>query len=899
MRNRKIFKNIDSILQVTKETVNKSNNYYEYIINRNNLLYKRQLPLLMKNNRINSLVISKLKNDFKSNSIPYQRENEENKENKENRQIEKSNNPLNSIRNIQTRSKKLPPLCPLYNGRGELVPSIIKSSKIFIHKLINYDDNINYLNCTLGFTRMGSTQNLHRSQKKIEIKKLKYNKSCDFDFKLDYDEKENRNFNEPEYDKLKYEESKIFGQKKLYEDTIKKKIKELQTVYNKNLTTKKEKIYKYGLEKRKLCLVLESLKVRINEIKDENNLTMEKNEKSVFEYSLPLALLPLFYFKGADLFLIILSKLIIYNESNDSFELVKKDDEIISNILKNCNEYSIDDEAISPFSKKEENSNDINLNSSQNENKKNNQNKYNKLNNNNLNDNKNPSLNNQFINSQSNSQINRNSNKTLHLLDNNNNENLSNDFSNNNINNNNINNLNKVGFRGSFSNIKKRPVVNEYEIYPNKTKNNDISFSTYEYFWITNNKSYILTIDMPLITLSVPSHKSEVKKYINYELLFYLYYNKFVMWDFYIIKFLSTYKNFRYFLEGINSIPERKNIFFYITKPKPKKNIFTNYELTSILTRPTVRGNIKEENSVSDNKIANNNYLNLRGNTKNSPTKKKNDSRNSVDSNDKSKNKENKEINNNNIYQYRNTINTNNSLNLNSILIQKGLLIIATYINNKKGIRNEFTFHFNIDQLRKFQTMEVLVDKLSFFIKFIKINYDNETISFDFDSFNSFKENLWIKDMKKYNFKYLLNYKIIKEENKVEEIPENDDISIMKVFKGIKKHIQIKIEVKCPLILMKSLDDFGFNNSEKIYINPKVEKLLNHLTIINSLDLTKQIITILKENDFCRKDLSKKNQRRKTNRQKKATFKENTSYNEKLNNFESSGKFLGIVPDIE
>jgi hypothetical protein len=128
---------------------------------------------------------------------------------------------------------------------------------------------------------------------------------------------------------------------------------------------------------------------------------------------------------------------------------------------------------------------------------------------------------------------------------------------------------------------------------------------------------------MPLITLSVPSHKSEVKKYINYELLFYLYYNKFVMWDFYIIKFLSTYKNFRYFLEGINSIPERKNIFFYITKPKPKKNIFTNYELTSILTRPTVRGNIKEENSVSDNKIANNNYLNLRGNTKNSPTKKK------------------------------------------------------------------------------------------------------------------------------------------------------------------------------------------------------------------------------------------------------------------------------------
>ena len=902
MSNRKNLKNIDSILQVTKETVNKNNKYYEYIINRNNSLYMRQLPLLMKNSRIKALVISKGKYDFKSKSIENKKENEENNNTSKN---DIFNIPLSSIRNIQTRSKKLPPLCPLYNGRGELLPSVIKSSKILAQKLINFDDN-NNLNYSLGFTKMGATQNKRKIKTKIEIKKIKYNKSCDFDFKLDYDEKENRQFNEPEYDNLKYEESKIFGQKKLYEEIIKKKIIELQTVYNKNLTTKKEKIYKYGLEKIKMCLVLDSLRVKINEIKDENSITIEKGEKCLFEYSLPLSLLPLFYFKGPEQFLIILSKLIIYNESSGSFEIAKKDDEIISNILKNCNDYIIEEESVSPFIKKEE-SKELNLDGVLNDNKKNNQIKQTR-NVTYLNENKSPSLNNSFINSLSNSQTNRNSFKNLNL-DNNNNNNDNNIFdnknNNNNETNNNNNNVNRVGFRESFSNFnRKKILVKEYNIFPNKN-NNDISFSTYEYFWITKNKSYILTIDMPLITVSVPSQKNEAKKYINFELLFYLYYKNFVMWDFYIIKYLSTYKNFRYFLEQIYSIPGKRNISFYITKPKGKKNLFTSYELITILTRTTDN---KKNNQKDKPFFDNNNYS--RSNSKISPPKRRNESmkfkndlinKNSLDSNEKNKSEENSETNNNNYHQYKRTISSKNlnSPNFNSLFIQKGFLVHATYINTKKGVENEFIFHFNIDQLRKFQVMETLVDKLSFFIKFMRVNYDNESISFDFDSFNAFDESIWIKDMKKYNFRYLIKYNQINEENKFEENYESDDISIMKVFKGINKYIQIKIEVKCPLIIMKGLDESGFKTTEKINIYYKIEKQLNDLVISNSLDLTKQIIKILKENNFCRKpNLYKRYVRKKTNRQKKATYKEN-AYNEKLINFESSGKFLGIVPDLE
>ena len=150
----------------------------------------------------------------------------------------------------------------------------------------------------------------------------------------------------------------------------------------------------------------------------------------------------------------------------------------------------------------------------------------------------------------------------------------------------------------------------------------------------------------------------------------------------------------------------------------------------------------------------------------------------------------------------------------------------------KKGITKEYTFHFNIDQLRKFQIMEDLVDKLSFFIKFIKINYDTESISFDFESFNAFNEEMWIKDMNQYNFKYIKTYKTIYEEKKIEEYPVGD-ISHMKVYQGINKNIKIKVEAKFPLILMKSVNELGYKNLEKISINTKVESILSKIRVNN------------------------------------------------------------------
>ena len=862
MKTIRIIKNIDSILQVTKDTVNQSSNYYDYIINHNNTLYQKQLPLLMRNVRLNALILSKAKGNsqintsLKNNSEDYSIKNSE-KNNKITLKLKNSLSPLYNIRNLRIRSKKLPPLCPLFNNRGELVPSIVKSSKVIFNKIMNYDDNMNNINNINNALSPHKMENTHKVLRNIknDSKLLKYNKSCDFYLKIDYDESENKYFNEPDYDTLKYNESQIFGKKKLYEDIIRKKIIELQSIYNKNLTTQKEKIYKYGLGKIKMCLTLDSLKIKINNIKNENSPSIEKGDKCVFQYTLPFALLPLFYFKDVDTFLMILSKLIIYNESNETFEIVKKDDEIIANILKNCIDFNVEDEKSKQFSFFNTlNQNNIAFKEFQKENNKNN--KLSRTS-------KNISLinNNDITNYSLTSTVNDNNLHKYNSINNDNNEDI-----------NNVPNRNRA--RESVASVKKKIEIKQYNIFNNKTNNDSLSsISIYEFLWITSKKSYILTIETPLITVQIPSCKNKVMKYINYDLLFYLYNIQFVMWDFYIIKYLSTFKLFRNFLEQISSVPQKKNISFYITQPKYKRNILTCFDLISIVTTSInwrlTRGHSTSYDNNSNININQNNYNDsynedssrmkkIDSGFKKDSNRRKNTIDNNLNNNSDNNNNNgntNEEINNNNI----------NSSVFNTLFIQKGLLIVASFINTKKDLIKEYTFHFNIDQLRKFQLMEVLVDKLSFFIKFVKINYEQESISFDFESFNAFDVSLWISDMKKYNYKYLKKYKTLYEEKKNEDIPMSADSSVIKIFQGLVKNTQIKIEVKYPLIYMVVLDELGYKIIEKINIDNRVEKLLSQITIYNPLDLTKQIINILKENNFCRiGGIPKKSTKRKT-----------------------------------
>ena len=116
--NQRTSQSIGNILQVTKNIIQQNENFYDYYINKDNSLYHKQLPLLVRRAKLQALVL-------------YNKENKKNQENRYPISLNKSQTLLDDIRNAQIRSKKLPPLCPFYNEKGELVPSVVKTSRVY------------------------------------------------------------------------------------------------------------------------------------------------------------------------------------------------------------------------------------------------------------------------------------------------------------------------------------------------------------------------------------------------------------------------------------------------------------------------------------------------------------------------------------------------------------------------------------------------------------------------------------------------------------------------------------------------------------------------------------------------------------------------------------------------
>ena len=771
-------KSIDSILQITKDVVIQNYNYHDYMINENNAFYRKQLPLLMKHSRINTLVSSKAKIIEIDKIWKNVKNTSSKKENKSQLNISKSILPLDSIRSMKIRSNKISSICPIYDSKGSFIKGSVSQRRIFSYKsLLNsiLSDNI---------TKRNKEQVSYKSIKFNNFKKIKnFNKNKGLNCK----DIRTIFFNEPEYNNIKYDESQIFGNRKLYENIIKKKLIELQTTYNKNLITKKEKSYKYGIHKKKINLTFDSLKIRMNEVINEKNTKIEVYEKSSLEYSFPLSLLPLFYSKNKELFLMILTKLLIWDEENQNFYIEKNDNEVIANILRNDDSFINENDRILFRDEKEISQND--LNELEIDRKNNGRDKNDLL----LNDYKSgpiPLINSiKYIKPKS-----KNSNSLIE----------------------------RKGSMDKLINVfENKFKTKSYDIYSKKMNMNGdyLNISTFEYFWVTPKKSFILTIETPLITVNIPSNSILVKKYIDFDLLFYIYTKNFEMWDFYIVHYLLSYKNFRSLLDNLYSIPEKNNIFFYVTEPKHRKNIYTYDVLISFITKS------EPKNVSSKIKIENKEIIQEKEKNEKQVTEEKKE----------------KEI-----------MEDNNNINYcNSIFIQKGLLIIASFINLEKKTCNEYKFHFNLDQLRKFQLMETYISRLSFFSRFLNINYEKGTITFDFESFNNFDESNWINDINKcnhYSSQMIFHY----DKNKID--PNNSDEQLtLKEFPGAIKGTKIKIEMKCPLILIKTLDQHGYLTTEKVNVNYKVEKILSKIIKHNSIDLTKQIVNILKDNNFCRK----------------------------------------------
>ena len=797
--------NVTPILKITKNVIDSSINFNEYYLQHNTNLYSKQLPLLSSSlnlNRKNLLARSLALTKMNQNERYFNTEGNEISKN----DIENPN--YKSLRVVETRSKKLPPLCPFYNNHGELLRNVISSSKIFP---TGFKTNLNKSNANLY-------DSLALFPLSIDKNKNKKNKESFFeDFECE-------NCKEKiDYNLLNYDEKEIF--EKNYFDFIKEKINNIKEKKNGDKTNKLSKKFLFGKEKIKTLLNLESLSLVFEEIKDNNN--ENENEKNTFqipikkEINLPFEILPVFYLKDEEEFKKILINLIKFDEN---FEDIIFDDSNLSKILNNQFEFDFEEKnqrtkienskkekkLINIQEKEDEEINYLNLQKEEN-NENNEDSLFDDLNDDKPDENKyelpndtneeneeeneeinieqqneildendeEPSLNKEELKNDEFEDVNENYEEKEIIIDNNISQMMGNELNNYIVDKNDNDNIDNLETNENLNEIKKDSSTAKiqrisikklnslnynlknlfFDIFPDENKNLIFNtFNIFSFLWNTPSKKFKVNLILPKIIMNMPEKNIMIQKFIEKKLFFYIYKKNFENWEFYCLKYLSSFKRFRYLLDSLSSHISLQNQLLYLTLPKIKSYNLNNIQIKNFHT---------DENNI--------NYIDTF-----SP-----------------------------------------------------FVGIINITNIEKCICNVYTIHFNFYQMKKFKKIEKFIDKINFMLKFVNFNFKLNNITFDYETLDEFKVNEWINDVRKFSGKdYFKN---------------DSNIERTSVEYLINKNLKIKIEIKLPVLnVEKNLK--GFPYKKNYYVQNELEK-----KICNSDDVIKfpekLLETIKEENE--------------------------------------------------
>ena len=219
-----------------------------------------------------------------------------------------------------------------------------------------------------------------------------------------------------------------------------------------------------------------------------------------------------------------------------------------------------------------------------------------------------------------------------------------------------------------------------------------LHFNCFIFFWITNIRNFIVKLTLPSITLNIPEFKITINHYLDFEFLFFLYKKNFESWEYYVIKYLSSYSKFRIIFQQLGSHMKIFNKNIFLKEPKTKINTFEQEILYNIYTDQFYKNHIILFKSF---------YVNI----------------DFIDQNYLSEKLY-------NIY-----------------------FSFVQYINLYKIAK----YCPKIDFFIKF--LEINKD---FFIKFLEINNDTHTLNFNFKEYDSFDIKSWMKNLKKFSEKSLL-----------------------------------------------------------------------------------------------------------------------------------------------
>ena len=130
---------------------------------------------------------------------------------------------------------------------------------------------------------------------------------------------------------------------------------------------------------------------------------------------------------------------------------------------------------------------------------------------------------------------------------------------------------------------------------PGLTKNkNFLKFNIFVFYWVTLDKTYSVTVTLPIITINILGEKIVMNQFIEYEFLFFLYKRNFLNWEFFIIKYLSSYSKFRNIIRKLGQNTIVYNEEFFLKEPKIRCNSFSDEVLYNIYTDQFCRNQVLE-----------------------------------------------------------------------------------------------------------------------------------------------------------------------------------------------------------------------------------------------------------------------------------------------------------------
>ncbi len=241
--------NISLILKITKNYIQNGDKFNNYFHKKKSNFYLNELPLIASPSEPSLFTFN---NNFN----------------------------IKTIRHITKRSKKLPSLCPFYNSQGDIMPSVIETSRVTHNKFMFQSASMENI-----------SHKPFRSNTKNRLKQI--------DLSMD---KFKSDFFDSEYSKLVYDEREIFNVGDKWDKEIKNRIVMLKKEKNENLTYELDKEFHIGCKMEKVNIKITSMKIFF----DKTN-----SQDKPIEFSIPFALLPLFYYKGIHAFKLLLLRIIL------------------------------------------------------------------------------------------------------------------------------------------------------------------------------------------------------------------------------------------------------------------------------------------------------------------------------------------------------------------------------------------------------------------------------------------------------------------------------------------------------------------------------------------------------------------------------------------------------------